>query len=417
MQAGILAIGSELLGSDRVDTNSLVLTRTLQKFGVEVRRKAVVPDIESEIVGELERFLLDLDLILVTGGLGPTTDDLTREATARAVGRPLVRDEDLLQGLRERFGKWGIVMPASNACQADVIAGAEVLDNPRGTAPGMRLRHQGRTLFLFPGVPGELEGLIRSDLEPWLEQHTDGFKEETLVLRVSCMSESALEDELAPVYSEFGSQNISVLASPGDIQVRLTAIGPDEKRSEVLESMAKRVEDIFGVSVYGRGRDISLEERVGALLIESGKTLSTAESCTAGMLAERVTRVAGSSGYFIGGVVVYSNRLKQELLGVFPSSLERYGAVSREVVLEMASGAVDRLGSDLGIAISGVAGPGGGTEDKPVGTVHLAVAEKAFETDHRELHLPGGRDRVRRLASQWALDVLRRKLLSRKIAP
>jgi nicotinamide-nucleotide amidase len=412
MKAGILAVGTELLGSDRLDTNSLFLTGTLHQFGVEVCRKAVVPDNEEEIASELERYLADLDLVLVTGGLGPTSDDLTREAAARALGVPLIRDPDLLAALEARFRKWGHAMPPSNACQADVIEGAHVLSNPRGTAPGMRVERLGQTLFLFPGVPAELEGLVRSDLEPWLREHTGGRQQETLVLRVACMSESALEDMLGPVYAEFGSHNVSVLASPGDIQVRFRAYGVDNERGEILQAMSASVDKVLRSSVYARGIESSLEGTVGELLLGSGRTVSTAESCTAGLLAERLTRVAGSSEYFVGGVVVYSNRLKQRLLGVSTESLERYGAVSRQVVCEMAEGAVERLESDCAIAISGVAGPGGGTAEKPVGTVHLALAEAGAETAHQELHLPGNRQRIRLLASQWALDMLRRRLLS-----
>ncbi len=412
MKAGILAVGTELLGSDRLDTNSLVLTGTLHRFGVEVCRKAVVPDNEEEIARELGRCLADLDLVLVTGGLGPTSDDLTREAAARALAAPLIRDPELLAALEARFRKWGHAMPPSNACQADVIEGAEVLPNPRGTAPGMRVERPGQTLFLFPGVPAELEGLVRSDLEPWLLQHAGGTQQETLVLRVACMSESALEDMLGPVYAEFGSEHVSVLASPGDIQVRLRANGVGEDRCEILEAMASRVEELLGRSVYARGIQSSLEGTVGELLRASGQTVSTAESCTAGLLAERLTRVAGSSEYFVGGVVVYSNRLKQRLLGVPTETLERFGAVSRQVVCAMAEGAVGCLESHFAIAISGVAGPGGGTVEKPVGTVHLALAEAGAETAHRELHLPGDRQRIRLLASQWALEMLRRRLLS-----
>ena len=411
MRAGILAVGTELLGEDRLDTNSLSLTHALHRFGVEVCRKAVVPDFQPAIADELRRLLSDLDLVLVTGGLGPTTDDLTREAVASALGLPLVRDAELLAELRTRFEHWGHIMPASNACQADVIDGAVAIRNPLGTAPAMRIEHGDRTVFLFPGVPGELESLVRSDLEPWLERHTAGRREETLVLKVACMSESALEDRLAPVYAEFGSSGVSILASPGDIQVRLRARGSREEREQLLEAMAAAAKEVLGDSVYGQGAKSSLEDRVGELLLGSGRTVSTAESCTAGLLAERITRTAGSSAYFVGGVVVYSNRLKEELLGVSPESLRRHGAVSREVVLEMAGGAVDRLGSDFAVAISGVAGPGGGTVDKPVGTVHLAVAERGSESPlHRQLHLPGGRQRIRILASQWALDLLRRRL-------
>lgn len=412
MRAGILAVGTELLGTDRLDTNSLLLTGALQRFGVEVVRKSVVRDIEVDIAAALIRMIAELDLVLVTGGLGPTSDDLTREATSRALNLPLVQNAELLADLQARFEKWGQIMPPSNVSQAAVISGAEVLANRRGTAPGMRLEDDECTLFLFPGVPSELEGLIGSSLEPWLESRAGQRQIETRVLRIACVSESALEDKLAPAYAEFDRHNISVLSSPGDIQVHLSATGDPEERQELLDAMAQRIGVLVGDALYATGQKASLEGRVAELLMASGTTVSTAESCTAGLMAERLTRIAGSSDYFVGGVVVYSNRLKERLLGVSPSSLERYGAVSREVVLEMAAGAVEQLGSDLGIAISGVAGPGGGTQEKPVGTIHVAITGNESEAIHRELHLPGGRRRVRWLASQWALDLLRRRLQS-----
>lgn len=410
MEAGILAVGSELLGRERIDTNSLLLAKVLLDHGVRVSRKTIVGDVESEITDAIRRLVADLDLVLVTGGLGPTTDDRTRQAAARALDRRLDRDEELLAALRDRFRRWGMEMPASNACQADVIEGAQVLENRRGTAPGMSLELEESTVFLFPGVPSELKGMIRSSLEPWLASHTAGLQIESRVLRVACMSESALEDQLGPAYTEFGSNSISVLASPGDIQVHVTAVGTEEERVSSLDRMTEVIRELVGDSLYGMGPESSLEDRVGELLSVSGESVSTAESCTAGLLAERITRVAGSSAYFVGGVVVYSNTLKEKLLGVEPGSLAAYGAVSRHVVIEMAEGATRRLGSDFGIGVSGVAGPGGGTPDKPVGTVHVAVARTDAETAHRELHLPGGRERVRWLATQWALDMLRRRL-------
>lgn len=411
MRAGILAVGSELLGTERLDTNSLLLTRVLESYGVEVQRKVVVRDVESEICEQIRTLLADAELVLVTGGLGPTTDDRTREAAAAAVGRPLHRDPGLVTELEERFASWGMKMPSSNACQADVIEGAALLSNQRGTAPGMRIETGDKALFLFPGVPAELRGLIRSELEPWLAAQTAGRRMETRVLRVACMSESALEDRLASIYEEFDPRGISVLASPGDIQIHLRATGTEEQRVAYLDRLELAIGELVGDALYATGIQDSLENRVARLLFESRATLTTAESCTAGLLAERLTRVAGSSSYFLGGVVVYTNELKQELLGVSGESLRRYGAVSRQVVVEMAERVLDRLGSDWGIGISGIAGPGGGSEEKPVGTVHLAVSRQGGRTTHQELHLPGNRGRVRLLASQWALDMLRRRLL------
>lgn len=410
MKAGILAVGTELLGTDRVDTNSLLLTSVLQRYGIEVYRKEVVRDLEDEIAQEVRRWVSELDLVLITGGLGPTTDDRTRQGVARALGRDLRRDPGLLDTLRTRFEKWGMVMPVSNEGQADIIDGAQVVENPRGTAPGLKIEHGNSTIFLFPGVPSELEEMVASTLEPWIASHTDGSRTETRILRIACMSESALEDRLAPLYEDFDAHMISVLASPGDIQVHLTSTGPAEGRQKALDAMTERLRSLVGHAFYGIGARTSLEERVAQLLIRAAKTVSTAESCTAGLLAERLTRVSGSSDYFLGGVVTYSDELKQRLLGVSAATLEAHGAVSREVVMEMAEGAVRELGSDFGIGISGIAGPGGGTEEKPVGTVHVAVALREAETDHRELHLPGGRQRVRWLASQWSLDMLRRRL-------
>jgi nicotinamide-nucleotide amidase len=387
------------------------LTRALEAYGVELRRKVVVRDVESEIAAQIRRMMAELDLVLVTGGLGPTTDDRTRQAAAAALGRELHLDAGLLRGIEAKFERWGAKMPRSNVRQAEVIEGAIVLTNRRGTAPGMRIETGSGVLFLFPGVPGELRALIEAELEPWLATQTPGRRVETRVLRVACLSESSLEDRLAPVYDEFDAESLSVLASPGDIQVHLRAVGTEGVRSEQLDRLETRIGELLGEALYATGVDASLEGRVSELLRQSGGSLATAESCTAGLLAERLTRIAGSSEYFLGGVVTYTNDLKQSLLGVSEEALCRYGAVSREVVQEMACGVIDRLGSDWGIGISGVAGPGGGTPDKPVGTVHVAVGRRGGETTHRALRLPGDRRRIRFLASQWALDLLRRRLL------
>ncbi|MGB6991652.1 MAG: competence/damage-inducible protein A [Thermoanaerobaculia bacterium] len=412
MDAAILAVGSELLNTDRLDTNSLMLTRTLSAFGVGLERKLVVGDEIEVIADEVRRLSRAVDLLLITGGLGPTSDDVTREGVAGALARRLVLDDQMVANIEQRFERFGMRMPAVNRRQAELIDGASWLMNRRGSAPGMQIEAEECVVFLFPGVPSELEEMIETSLVPWLQQNSDGEQTETRVVKVSCVAESVVEERIQPAYEEFGREAISVLAAAGDIQVRVVATGLTEERTARLGEMVDRIEDLVGSAAYSRDLDGTLESVVGELLIAAGKKVVTAESCTGGLVAERLTRVPGSSEFFEGATITYSNRLKSELLGVDQDTLERHGAVSREVVEQMAVGVVARLQSDFGVAISGVAGPSGGTEAKPVGTVHVAVAEAGSEeVDHRELHLPGDRRRVRRLASQWALEMLRRRLL------
>jgi nicotinamide-nucleotide amidase len=413
MRAAILAIGSELLGVDRLDTNSLRLTRELQRHGVELIGKGVVGDDAAEVTSSIERWLERVDLLLVTGGLGPTTDDLTREAVAAALSRELYLEANLVTDIERKFAAMGLEMPIANRSQAEVIDGADVLPNPRGTAPGLRLQEDARTIFLFPGVPRELDLMVENHLAPWLEQQGFGVELESRSLRVSCRSESAVEDDLQPLYGEFEPRTITILAQPGDIEVRFTVSGAAGERADLLERMMSRGRELLGRSVYSEESKATLEEVVGAHLTRLGRTVSTAESCTAGMLAERLTRVSGSSAYFLGGVVSYADRIKTELLGVPGELLADDGAVSRSVAEAMASGVRQRLGSDYGVGITGIAGPGGGSPEKPVGTVHVALAgpgDDGISLTHRHLRLPGDRQRIRRLSSQWALELLRRAL-------
>lgn len=412
MRAAILAVGSELLGTDRVDSNSLSMTAVLERFGVELISKTIVGDDIPEIASTLRYALSSVDLILVSGGLGPTEDDLTREAVAEALGRNISRDETLLDALRVRFADYGRDMPKVNEKQADVIAGATVLENPNGTAPGLQLKENDCTLFLFPGVPSELEWMMSTAVEPWLLEKTSGETVETRILKVACVGESSLEERILPAYEEFGRRGISVLSSPGNIEIRLIARGSDEERSARLDRLSKRIRQLAGKAIYGEGGSVSLESVVGSRLVSAGMTVATAESCTGGLVAERLTRVPGSSAYFLGSVVAYENSVKTDLLGVRLSTIEESGAVSQKVVEEMASGIVERLGADFGIAISGIAGPGGGTEEKPVGTVYIGIAQKGEESQLRQLRLPGDREKIRWLASQWALELLRRRLIS-----
>jgi nicotinamide-nucleotide amidase len=418
MKAAILAVGSELLGTDRLDTNSLRLTALLDRYGVELRRKAVIGDSEEEIAAELRNLLgrvdlVPIDLILITGGLGPTSDDVTREAVAAALGRQLHLDEEVLAALEQRFQSLGWRMPEVNRRQAQVVEGAEVLANDRGTAPGLRVESGGTNLFLFPGVPNELEGLMVSALEPWLAERAGDVARETAVLKIAGLPESVVEERIAPAYEEFGREAITILANAGEIRLQATAAGPEAERRSHLQSMVARLSELAGDAVYTTRDEDTLESVVGDLLRAAGTTLTAAESCTGGLFSQRITAVAGSSDYFLGGAITYSNELKTQMVGVPPEMIDEHGAVSEPVARAMAEGVRRTLGSDWGVGITGIAGPGGGSEEKPVGTVHVAIAGPGDgDVEHRKLRLPGDRDRVRRFSAQVVLEMLRRSLIA-----
>ncbi|HSK75609.1 MAG TPA: competence/damage-inducible protein A [Thermoanaerobaculia bacterium] len=413
MKAAILAVGSELLGTDRLDTNSLRLTAVLERYGVELCRKAVVGDSVDGIASELRALLGAVDLILVTGGLGPTADDVTREAVAAALGRGIHTDEAVIAGIERRFASFGRRMPAVNRKQADVVDGAELIENARGTAPGMILEKDGVHLFLFPGVPPELDGMIASHLEPWLAARSGGTGRETAVLKIAGLPESEVEERIFPAYGEFGREHITILASPGEIRLQATAAGSEPERRERLAAMVARLRELAGDAVFASREEDSLESVVGELLRAAGATLTVAESCTGGLLGQKITAVSGSSDYFLGGFITYTNRLKTELAGVPEALLAEHGAVSEPVARALAEGVRRVLRSDYGVGITGVAGPGGGSEEKPVGTVHVAVAGPGDgEVLHRKIRFPGNRDQVRRHSAQLALEMLRRRLLA-----
>jgi nicotinamide-nucleotide amidase len=413
MKAAILAVGSELLGTDRLDTNSLRLTALLDRYGVELRRKAVIGDSEEEVATELRNLLGRVDLILITGGLGPTSDDITREAVAAALGRHLHLDGEVLAALEQRFQSLGWRMPEVNRRQAQVVEGAEVLANDRGTAPGLRVESEGTHLFLFPGVPNELEGLMVSALEPWLAERAGGVAREMAVLKIAGLPESVVEERIAPAYEEFGREAITILANAGEIRLQATAAGPEAERRSHLQAMVARLSELAGDAVYTTRDEDTLESVVGDLLRAAGTTLTAAESCTGGLFSQRITAVAGSSDYFLGGAITYSNELKTQMVGVPPEMIAEHGAVSEPVARAMAEGVRRTLGSDWGVGITGIAGPGGGSEEKPVGTVHVAIAGPGDgEVEHRKLRLPGDRDRVRRFSAQVVLEMLRRRLLA-----
>lgn len=416
MRAAIVAVGSELLSTDRLDTNSLRITERLERRGVALVAKSVIGDDPTELERELRRRLAECELVVVTGGLGPTADDVTRVAAAAALGRRLEEDPEVWRAIQERFASFGRTPTPNNRRQAEVIEGATVLRNRRGTAPSLRVEAGTATLFLFPGVPHELEYLLARELEPWLAERAGERAIEIVTLKTALRPESEVDRALIAAYEEFGRETITVLASPGEVKIRLTAGGEPAARREKLAAMRARVGALLGDSVYAEGADATLEATVGALLAERGLRLATAESCTGGMLGERLTRVPGSSAWYAGGVVAYANEVKSALLEVPAEQIAACGAVSEEVARAMAVGARRRLGADLAIAVTGVAGPGGGTPEKPVGTVHLAIAGPDGQIAHRFVRFPGDRERVRIFAATAALELARRRLLGLPLA-
>lgn len=413
VRATILAVGSELLSTERLDTNSLRLTTLLERHGVELVKKSVVGDLAVELEREMRALWEASDLLLVCGGLGPTADDLTREAAAEALGLELAEDAESWAAIERRFAAMGRTASPNNRKQAALLHGARALPNPNGTAPGQLLERDGKALFLFPGVPYELDRMAADFLAPWLGERSGGAARETWTIKIAMRPESEVDQALAPAYEEFDARWITVLAGAGEVRVLLTAVGGEGERRERLATMRRRVLALLGEGVFGEGAETTLEGVVVGLLMAAGATLATAESCTGGLVAERITRVPGSSQVFLGGVVVYSNALKSSLAGVDPELIRRDGAVSEPVARALARGVCDRLASDYAVAITGIAGPGGGSPEKPVGTVHLAVAgPPGTAVDHRVARFPGSRERVRLFASQMALEMLRRRLLA-----
>lgn len=410
MRAEVLAIGSELMDPLRVETNALHVTGRLFEAGVEVAVRSVVADDAAVIESAFRAALLRADIVVATGGLGPTEDDLTREAAAAALGRPLRRDPALVEQLRARFARFGRVMAPVNEKQADVIEGATVLANSRGTAPGQKVEAGGRLLVLLPGPPAEMTPMLEEQVLPDVRARARGAVLVRRILKIASMSESDVEQAVAPVYTTFTNPRTTILGGPGQVELHLTGEGRSAAEAEErVEALASGIRQKLPGRIYSEdGRE--LDEVVGALLRERALTLAVAESCTGGMLCARLTRVPGSSVYLERGYVTYSNRSKVELLGVEAALIEAHGAVSEETARAMAAGARRAAAADVALAVTGIAGPGGGTADKPAGLVFIAL-EGAAGTRVRRLHFPGSRDRVRHQACQAALEMVRRGLL------
>jgi nicotinamide-nucleotide amidase len=409
MDAEIIAVGSELLTPFRQDTNSLYLTGKLNSLGIEVRFKSIVGD-DRERLGACVRLAISRsELVILSGGLGPTEDDLNREVVAEVLDRPLREVAEIRRSIEERWARLGRPMPANNLRQTLVPEGAEWLANERGTAPGLWIEQRGCILVLLPGPPWELEAMFEAACVPRLAARSSGRRLRTRIYKVVGLPESEVDRRIAPAYQQYKNPETTILSVAGTIEVHLRAHGASEAEADkLLAELGDKIELALGDHIFSTGGE-SLEEVVGMYLVMKQKTVAVAESCTGGLVAERLTRVPGSSNFFLGGVVAYSNDLKTRLVGVPAELIAVEGAVSKPVAQALAEGVRRRTGASIGVSISGVAGPGGGTVEKPVGLVFIALSDDR-STEVRRFQFPGDRERVRTWASVAALEMIRRRV-------
>lgn len=403
--AEIIAVGSELLTPQKVDTNSLYLTDQLNALGVEVVRKTIVGDERERLTDSIRGAVARSHIVIITGGLGPTEDDVTRDAVAAALGRELVFHQEICDWLVERFRSFGRVMAENNKRQAYLVEGAEILPNQWGSAPGQWITHNGATVILLPGPPRELKALFPAECLPRLQKLLPAQVIRTRFYRVAGMGESDLDSLIAPVYTRYQNPVTTILASAGDIQIHLRArCATAEEAETLLAEVAGQIEPLLGERLYSQD-GAPLEQVIGTLLLARKQFLCVAESATGGLLGERITTVPGCGEYFLGGFLTYTDRMKNKLLGVPMELIEQHTSVSEPVVKAMAEGARRNTGSDYALAISGYAGPDG----QQVGLVYVGIASNGG-SEARRFQFPGDRNRVRSLASNYALDLLRRKL-------
>jgi len=406
----IVAVGSEMLTPERMDTNSLWLTAQLNDLGYEVTAKAVIGDDLGRLVAALLSALQHADVVIAMGGLGPTEDDLTREAAAQALGLGLEHQEFIWQDLLAKFQRMGRPIPVNNRRQAQLLSGAQSLPNPLGTAPGQFWSEQDKILILLPGPPRELKPMFTQWVAPRLREQAGELVLQRRLFKVIGMGESALDEMLQPLYAMHPQIQVTTLFTPLDLEVHLTCTGSDDQSCRaMLLPLEQAIEERLGQYAYSRSQQ-TLAQVVVHLLKSQQKTLVTAESLTGGMVAERVTAVPGASEVFWGGWVTYTDTMKHQLLGVDPQVLRQQGAVSAAVVEAMAQGARNLAGSDYALSLSGVAGPDGGSDEHPVGCVYLGYSGPDG-VKSRRCQFPGDREGVRSRAAQTALDWLRRALL------
>lgn len=411
VNAEIIAIGSEMLTHKRVDTNSLFLTEHLNNLGIEVTAKHVIGDDRARLVTEIRRAREAAEFVFLSGGLGPTEDDLTRDAVAEALGRSLYFDGPICEAIERRFKTFlNRPMPEINRRQAMVIEGATVLPNERGTAPGQWVPSGKGVIVLLPGPPNELKPMFTSQCVSRIVAMVPPAVIRTLELRISGMSESDLDQTISPIYRQYENPVTTILAHNGDMQVHLRArCDTAEEVNALLAEVGGKIDAVLGDRIYSRNGD-PLEAVIGKRLLEMKATLAVAESASGGGLSDRISGIPGCSAWFLGGIVAYSRRLKTALLGVPEELLEKFGTVSRETAEAMARGARERTGADYAISITGNAGPTTDGDEAPVGMIHVAIATPREVVAFERQWPTADRTRVRAFAAQMALDALNRKL-------
>lgn len=412
MQAEVIAVGSELLSFARSETNSLYLARQLASLGIRLNRKVVVGDDPESIREAVSRAIQKVEIILLTGGLGPTRDDLTRETVAELLERPLIENRELLETLESRYRRFGLKITENNRRQAMVPKGAAILQNPHGTAPGLLLEEAAGSVlvFLLPGPPRELYPMVENFVLPEIRRLKKVSLTQLRQLKIGSEAESRVDNRIAPIYSRYPEIETTILSSPGVISLYFLWAGDPEApgANSALDRLLSEIKEAMGASVFSE-REETIASVLGGLLQERNLLLATAESCTGGWIGKLLTDTPGSSGYYAGGVISYSDDAKIKLLGVDPGTLEMHGAVSAQVASEMAAGVCRHLSADVGLSVTGIAGPGGGSAEKPVGTIFLGFSRKG-QQETRKLQLPGDREAVRLRTSHMALDWVRRQI-------
>ncbi|MGH9450793.1 MAG: competence/damage-inducible protein A [Terriglobia bacterium] len=410
MDAEIIAVGSEMLTAHGRDTNSLYLTGKLNSLGIEVRFKTIVGDDAERLPSALSTALKRSGgLVILTGGLGPTEDDITQSAVSTVTGRPLREHAEIRTRIEKRFERLGREMPPNNLRQAMVPEGAEWLENPNGSAPGIWLEYEGTLLILLPGPPWELEAMFERSCMTRLAARRGPERIRTRVYKVIGLPESEVDRRIAPLYTAYTNPVTTILAKLGEIEVHLRArTASDEESEGLLNELGDKIELTLGDHVFST-RGETLEEVVGMYLVMKQLTVAAAESCTGGLLSQRLTSMPGSSNFFLGGVVCYSNSLKTSLAGVPAAVIQEHGAVSKQVAQRLSEGIRRRAESSIGVGITGIAGPGGGSPEKPVGLVFIGLSDDRGTTV-REFRFPGNRDRIRHWAAQMALEMIRRRV-------
>ena len=410
MRAEIISVGTELLLGQIVDTNAAYLSRILSELGVTIYRRTTIGDNMERLLAALREALDAADVVITIGGLGPTMDDITRDGLATVFEDPLKTDEAYAESLRRFFESRGMPVLDSNLRQALVPVRGRSLPNPHGTAPGLLFETESKAGIALPGPPNEFIPLVDTYVAPYLREKTGNVGTiRSLVLRVAGMGESLVEDRVKDLMQD-SNPTVAPYAKLGEVHLRVTANAPTAEEAErLIRERAARVRERLGSAVYGENDD-TLEKACVELLTARGRTLSTAESCTGGLVAQRITDIPGSSAVYLGGVVAYSNEAKTDLVGVPDDMIARVGAVSEEVARALAEGARARFGSDYGIGVTGIAGPSGGTLEKPVGLVYLALAHPAG-SEVRRFEFHGARPVVRHRASQTVLNMLRLSII------